>query len=78
VETAEKMLTWQVSTVVRLQAATRGVLARQRVGGYSVCSWFSPAPRRSSFRLFVATQRRRPRQCNFRWCYGCRRRRAAS
>jgi hypothetical protein len=32
VETAENMLTRQVSTAVRLQAAARGLLARQRVG----------------------------------------------
>jgi hypothetical protein len=32
VETAEKMLTRQVSAVVRLQAVARGLLARQRVG----------------------------------------------
>jgi hypothetical protein len=32
VETAEKMLTLQVSAVVRLQAVARGLLARQRVG----------------------------------------------
>jgi hypothetical protein len=32
VETAEKMLTRQVSAAVRLQAAARGLLARRRVG----------------------------------------------
>jgi hypothetical protein len=32
VETAEKMLTRQVSAIVRLQAAARGLLARRRVG----------------------------------------------
>jgi hypothetical protein len=32
VETAEKMLTHQVSAIVRLQAAARGLLARRRVG----------------------------------------------
>jgi hypothetical protein len=32
VETAEKMLTRQVSAVVRLQAAARSLLARHRVG----------------------------------------------
>jgi hypothetical protein len=31
-ETAEKMLTRQVSAAVRLQAAARGLLARRRVG----------------------------------------------
>jgi hypothetical protein len=77
-ETTEKMLTRHVSATVRLQAVARGLLTRRQVGGYSICSCFSPAPYRSSIRLFVATQRRRPRQRNIRQLCGCKRWRAAS
>jgi hypothetical protein len=76
-ETAEKMLTRQVSAAVRLQAVARGLLAC-RLLGRLICSCFSPAPHHSSIRLFVATQRRRPRQRNIRRRCGCRLRRAAS
>jgi hypothetical protein len=38
VETAENMLTRQVSAAVRLQAAARGLLAHQRVGDHLICS----------------------------------------
>jgi hypothetical protein len=58
VETVKKMLTRRClrQCGCRLQHA-----ASWRAGGwggYSICNLFSPAPRRSSFRLFVATQRR--------------------
>jgi hypothetical protein len=58
VEAVEKMLTRQVSAAVRLQTATRGLLARRRVGRLLDLQLIQPRTRRSSFRLFVAAQRR--------------------
>jgi hypothetical protein len=77
-ESTDKMLTRQVSAAVRLQAVARGLLARRRVGRLLDLQLIQPRTRRSSFRLFIAAQRRQPRQHNIRRCCGCRRRRAAS
>jgi hypothetical protein len=41
-ETAEKMLTRQVSAAVRLQAVARGLLARRRVGRLLDMQLFQP------------------------------------
>jgi hypothetical protein len=78
VETAKKMLTRQVSAAVRLLDAACGLLVRRRVGRLLDLQLIQPRTRRSSFRLFVAAQRRQPWQCNIRRRCGCRRRRAAS
>jgi hypothetical protein len=78
VETAEKMITRQVSAAVRLLAAARGLLVRRRVGRLLDLQLIQPHTRCSSFRLFVVAQRRQPRQRNIRRRCGCRRRRAAS
>jgi hypothetical protein len=78
VEMAEKMLTRQVFAAVRLQAAARGLLARRRVGWLLDQQLIQPSTPSQFLQAIHDCKRRRPRQCNFRWCCGCRWRRAAS